>query len=327
MMRSRLLRIPLRPTASLFPRLNAVRSFSAEALEGRYPTHTLPPLPYENAEIAQNGLGSFMSGPAFSLAWTQYQTHLLRNLNDRTAETEWASRTLKDIILATAREPHHAALFNYASMAHNNHFFFKHLTPTPVAVPADLQRQLELSFGSLETLRREMVAVATAMFGPGYVWLVRVTQPGLPTAFKVLATYAAGSPYPAAHWRRQPVDMNTVPGAGEPGAYSDADLAVAKEYLGNTAAGAGSPRQQQQLLHRQTGAADAKAYAPGGTQLQPVLCVSTWEHAWLWDYGFAGKEQYANTWWEHVNWELVALEANVKTKDMSADAGLPKAGL
>lgn len=87
MMRSRLLRIPLRPTASLFPRLNAVRSFSAEALEGRYPTHTLPPLPYENAEIAQNGLGSFMSGPAFSLAWTQYQTHLLRNLNDRTAGT------------------------------------------------------------------------------------------------------------------------------------------------------------------------------------------------------------------------------------------------
>ncbi|KAL8653659.1 MAG: hypothetical protein Q9226_003758, partial [Calogaya cf. arnoldii] len=50
------------------------------------------------------------------------------------------------------------------------------------------------------------------MFGPGYVWLVKRTQASINESMKlsILATYNAGSPYPGAHFRQQPVDMNTA---------------------------------------------------------------------------------------------------------------------
>jgi Fe-Mn family superoxide dismutase len=193
-------------------------------------------------------------------------------------------------------------------MIHNNHFFFKHLSPTTVAVPAGLQASLEQSFGSMDTLRKEMVDTATSMFGPGFVWLVKTSQMGLPTAYKVLATYAAGSPYPGAHWRRQTVDMNTA--AGE---KSGPALENARRYIDSSAAAAGN----------RANAAAAKLSAPGGTDLQPLLCLNTWEHVWLWDYSFGlgqrgGKQAYAEAWWNKINWDLVYKEANIQRRMMSA---------
>ncbi len=210
-------------------------------------------------------------------------------------------------MLGNARDPAMAPLFNYASMAHNNHFFFKHLSPTPVEVPETLKAALEQSFGSMETLRREMIYTAAGMFGPGFVWLVKTSQPGLPNAFKVLATYAAGSPYPGAHWRRQAVDMNT-----EAGEKSEPALETARLYLNSSAYGAGRKP------------AAKPGMAPGGTDLQPLLCLNTWEHVWLWDYGFGlgnvsgGKLAYTEGWWKKINWELVNKEANLGRVQMSA---------
>lgn len=38
---------------------------------------------------------------------------------------------VKAILVHTARDPANAALFNYASMAFNNHFFFKYIVSAP----------------------------------------------------------------------------------------------------------------------------------------------------------------------------------------------------
>ncbi|KAL2138072.1 hypothetical protein VTI28DRAFT_7553 [Corynascus sepedonium] len=313
MLRPRL-RIPLRPrvgtpaTSTLLPLAYRARSM-----------HALAPLEYNlKNEASQNGISDFLSPAAFNIAWTQYQTHLLEKLNALTAESDYESRHVKDIMLSTARDPADAPLFNYASMIHNNHFFFKHLTPKPVEIPEVLRGHLERSFGSIETLRREMVYTAASMFGPGFVWLVKTSQPGLPVAFKVLATYAAGSPYPAAHWRRQEVDMNTAAGAA-----TDAGVEAGKSYLERTASGAGRRGGSNSAVAKKV------EHAPGGTDLLPVLCINTWEHVWLWDYGFGvgapdrGKLGYAEKWWKHVNWDLVLKEANVQRLEMSANMGAP----
>lgn len=201
---------------------------------------------------------------------------------------------LKSVLLETARDPELAHIFNYASAAHNNHFFFKHLAPAEVAIPATLRTQLELSFGSIETLRREMVNTAAAMFGPGFVWLV-LSQPrgGFPT-YKVLATYLAGSPYPGAHWRRQPNDMATAVGPTEPG------LQTARQYLEDTAYGQGNVS---------AAAARRKEIAPGGIDLFPVLCLNVWDHAYLRDYGVGKKLEFAERWWHFIDWEKVHEEA------------------
>lgn len=174
-------------------------------------------------------------------------------------------------------------------MAHNNHFFFKNLSPDPQPMPADLRRDLERSFSSIETLRREFVATANAMFGPGFVWLVH-TGPG---DFAVLPTYLAGSPYPAAHWRRQDVDMNTTGARGS-----------ASSWLKNT---------QGQGRDQVKGMPQKKEGAPpgGAAKITPLLCLNTWEHVWLRDYGVGlggegGKKAFAEAWWEAVDWESVA---------------------
>ncbi|KAH6854238.1 Manganese/iron superoxide dismutase [Chaetomium sp. MPI-CAGE-AT-0009] len=312
------LRIAMRPrigtpaTSNLLPLACQARSM-----------HSLVPLSYNlKDEATQNGISDFLSPAAFNIAWTQYQTHLLQKLNVLTAETEYESHHVKDILLSTARDPGSAPIFNHASMIHNNHFFFKHISPEPVAMPEPLRSRLEQSFGSIDTLRQEMVYTAAGMFGPGFVWLVKTAQAGLPVSFKVLATYAAGSPYPAAHWRRQEHDMNTAAGAG-----TEAGIEAGRAYLDRTAYGAGSRR----VAGPGSVTARRVAHAPGGTDLLPVLCINTWEHVWLWDYGFGvgapdrGKLGYAEKWWKHVNWDLVQKEADLQRLEMSANAGAPAA--
>lgn len=234
--------------------------------------------------------------------------------------TEYEEKDVKTIVINTSRDPALASLFNHASMAHNNEFFFRTLSPAPPAsgesrpttesgigatatpVPSALHAALDQSFSSLETLRREFVATAMAMFGPGFVWLVRLNNlPGRPDAFRLLTTYLAGSPYPGAHARRQGVDMNTVGGAGA----SPAARQPAESYLA----------QQARALGRGATMGE-KAVAPGGVDLVPVLCLNTWEHVWLTDYGVGaggkgGKRAFVEKWWDRINWNEVSALANL----------------
>jgi Fe-Mn family superoxide dismutase len=181
----------------------------------------------------------------------------------------------------TAREPNQAPIFNHASMAHNNHFFFQGLAPGGTPMPDDLRRELEASFSSIDSLRLEFIVTASAMFGPGFVWLVKAG----PGDYRLLPTYLAGSPYPGAHWRMQSTDMNTVGNDGS-----------ARPFLRNQLLGAG---------RRRTG-----DLPPGGIELEPLLCLNTWEHAWLLDWGMGvdgkgGKAAYVDAWWNSVDWEKV----------------------
>ena len=45
-----------------------------------------------------------------------------------------------DIAVATARQPDQASIFNYASQAYNNHFFFQGLVSFPPVLPLSLQQ-------------------------------------------------------------------------------------------------------------------------------------------------------------------------------------------
>lgn len=219
----------------------------------------------------------------------------------------------RQIISKTAREPSYAPIFNYASMAHNTHFFFENLkareepqadgSDAPNPIPEKLKTALEGSFSSMETLRLEMSTIANAMFGPGFVWLVKIRKLN---EFRILTTYLAGSPYPDAHWRRQPIDNNTIEGPS-----SAEKTGLSQEFFGRTQLGAGADNGSQW----------AKNLAPGGIDVTPVLCLNTWEHVWLRDYGvgaggFGGKRQFVENWWHCINWENVMEHAQLKDRDM-----------
>ncbi|KAJ5032560.1 uncharacterized protein L3040_009161 [Drepanopeziza brunnea f. sp. 'multigermtubi'] len=242
----------------------------------------------------KDGVPGLLSVHGFDMAWTQYQSLMIDKLN-LVAVGETANQKTETIAIRYARDPASAPIFNYASMAFNNHFFFESLSSTGIVpIPEILRLELEKSFGSIETLRKEFIATANAMFGPGFVWLMRSPR----GKYSLLCTYLAGSPFPAAHYRQQPVDMNT-----EDRTVSESIRRLQREGASNQV-GAHGPLSQGK-------------FAPGGADLTPVLCINTWEHVYLADYGVGaggvgGKKAYAQSWWYAIDWQVVTNRAGPK---------------
>ncbi|KAI9823735.1 MAG: hypothetical protein M1832_002292 [Thelocarpon impressellum] len=256
--------------------------------------HHVPPLTHD-ASFKASGVPGMLSAEGFDMAWTQYQGLMVDRLNQFTAGTPDEGATAKTLLLNSARQADKAALFNHASMAHNNHFFFNCLSPATTAMPTQLANQLTADFSSLATLRAEMLATANALFGPGFVWLVHTTSP-IPQ-YRLLTTYLAGSPYAGAHHRRQPADLSAHTAASL-GGLSGADYA--RQTTVQNTAGAFGPSSQT----------PSARVPPGGVSLVPVLCVNAWEHVWLRDWGVGGKRAFLEAWWDRIDWTVVSGNAD-----------------
>ncbi|CAG8980935.1 hypothetical protein HYALB_00003794 [Hymenoscyphus albidus] len=279
--------------SSLAPRIGRAlfKQPSASSLLPRRFLHAVPPL---DASFSRDGVPGLLSVDGFNIAWTQYQHMMVQKLNLLLAESPGDLVIQpKTILEKYARNPNQAPTFNHASMAHNNHFFFQTLSTIkePRPIPSYLKSKLEESFSSIDTLRREFVNTACAMFGPGFVWLM-VDRSG---KYKLLCTYLAGSPYAKAHFRRQSVDMNTED-KSIPEAVRRANSQQPVNGVGAHGPSSGSKLQ----------------LPPGGAEFEPVLCINTWEHVYLRDYGVANKREYVENWWEVIDWNVVAQNAGVQ---------------
>ncbi|KAH8700146.1 putative Fe superoxide dismutase [Talaromyces proteolyticus] len=248
--------------------------------------HRVPQLTYES-RFAQNGVPDLLSPEAFDLAWIQYQKHLVDKLNLLTQDTVDADIDTLTLVKKYAKRREMAHVFNYASMAHNNHFFFNRLAPVEVPMSPQLMSDMSDSASSPESLKQDFLAAASAQFGPGFVWLVSQEEGGL---LRILSTYNTGTPYPEAFARQQSVDMNTEPPA---------------------------PASKKGWGFNNTGA--SPVLAPGGRMVTPLLCVNTWEHVWLMNYGVGGKDEYLERWWSRVDWNAVEdAHKGCKGYDMSS---------
>ncbi|KAJ8103275.1 Manganese/iron superoxide dismutase [Lipomyces tetrasporus] len=227
----------------------------------------------------ENGIPPFMTKETFNLAWVGYQEYLAKELTKRTRETRFSSMTPFKIVVATALHADQAALFNFASLTHNNHFFFDSLRGPDA--PADTTEPLpavfnaiEESFTNVEELKAHMSGIAEAMCGNGYVWLLQSPKKRL----YVTATYNAGTPYGVEH--AQDFDFNSP---------------FSRSRLSNVA------QRQQNLLDRE----DAIEGKP-----MPLLCINVWQHMYLNDYGFGGKAKYFENWWNSIDWLKVEARLN-----------------
>ena len=153
-------------------------------------------------------------------------------------------------------------------------------SPASTVIPDRLEMVIQDTSSSVESLKMDFLATANAMFGPGFVWLVKnLDREG---TLNILCTYNAGTPYPNAYARRQSVDMSTF---GPFGPRTD---------LGNRHAGSMG-------VH----AANQTKLALGAAKILPLLGVNTWEHVWMMDYGISGKAEYLERWWAKINWDAV----------------------
>ncbi|MCJ1399657.1 hypothetical protein MMC11_002859 [Xylographa trunciseda] len=300
--------------------LRAVSSVSKSPIvirssQRRHAGHQVPRLTH--GELFQKeGVDDLLSTEGYDIAWTQYQGHLVAKLNALTAHTSDEHALTKSLAIKYARDPSKASLFNYASMAHNNFQFFSTLSPKPTQPSTSLLTLIDRSFSSLPSLRTTFLATANALFGPGFVWLVRLTNPPTTSAalpLAILTTYIAGSPYPGAHFRLQPLDMATAPTNISSGTNP-------QSYALNL------PQQRPQGTAGMMGPwakADRKL-APGGQDLEVLLGVNTWEHVWLRDYGVGGKRLFLEKWWERIDWGVV--EANMSSVSVDGWSGKPLKG-
>ena|SRR5690554_1015566 len=136
-------------------------------------------------------------------------------------------------------------------------------------MPDALAQMIPYTWSSPEAFKTEFLATANAMFGSGWVWLVLDQGKHL----RILCTYNAGTPYGEAH-RRQDVDMNT------------------RQRLGTQAPGL--PEIGKSTFHQSM-----------NMWAQPLMNIKVWEHAWIDDYGVAGKQEYLENIWKAIDWKVV----------------------
>ena len=156
-----------------------------------------------------------------------------------------------------------------------------------------LESDLRESFGSIATLKEQMLDTANSMFGPGFVWLVKRKNRSYAKSysFAVMNTYIAGSPLKGAHHRLQSLDSSSRQMAD----FDD----LANAHIANKT----DPRSLQGL--RSKNEIKRVQTPPGGIEVIPTLCVNTWEHVWLPDWGIKGKEKFLEAWWETIDWDTV----------------------
>lgn len=162
----------------------------------------------------------------------------------------------------------------------------------------EMAKHIEDSFSSVESFRTTFIATADGMFGPGFVWLMKKSTNEL----AILTTYIAGTPYPGANFRRQPVDMNNVTTNILPTAppfvahqRTEAINTIVRDHA-SYAGHAGSFGPES--LH-------AQQWLAGDAKMEPLLAVSTWEHTFMPDHGPWGKREFLEKWWKKIDWERV----------------------
>lgn len=69
------------------------------------------------------------------------------------------------------------------------------------------------------------------------------------------------------------------------------------------------------------GAQAQRKIPPGGTTVMPVLCVNTWEHVWLYDFGIDGKRTFLKQWWNAIDWGVVQLMAPNEARSIGGGFG------
>lgn len=278
-----------------------------------------------NLEVSK-GVPGLLSPQGLDVAWTQYQTFLVDKLNNL-VESSADNLTLYELARNTDHNPDLAEINFYASQAYNNEFFFSSLKPSanrdadvspPSAadvakvdistelkynpLPEDHQSEDPLSrqsssaanaispeskqraafraaindsFDSDVAFRELLISRANATFGNGYVWLVQSVSQG-----------------------------------GQYGRLGSSSATSGGLFLVNTYnAGtpfAKQPLETQELRANSEAAQGMVAERDRPPALRPLLNINAWQHAYLTDYGVAGKRKYLENLFDCIDWNVLA---------------------
>ena len=125
---------------------------------------TLPELPY-----AIDALAPAISRETLEFHWGKHHQTYVNNLNNLVEGTDWAEKSLEEIILGAE-----GGLFNNAAQVYNHTFFWSSMTPQGGGEPQGaLKDALVATWGSVEAFVKAFSDAAAGNFGSGWTWLVK----------------------------------------------------------------------------------------------------------------------------------------------------------
>ena len=126
--------------------------------------HVLPELPY-----AQDALAPHISAETLEYHHGKHHQAYVNNLNNLIAGTEFADKSLEDIIKSAPA----GGLFNNAAQVWNHTFYWSSIKPGGGGQPSGaIAEAINGSFGSYDKFREEFANAAATQFGSGWAWLV-----------------------------------------------------------------------------------------------------------------------------------------------------------
>ncbi len=154
----------------------------------------LPELPY-----SRDALAPTISVETLEYHHDKHHAAYVANLNKLIAETEYADKTLEEIITSAA-----GGIFNNAAQIWNHTFYFNALSPNGGGEPASaLATAITNAFGSFADFRVKMTASAAGNFGSGWTWLVKNANGGL----EIVNTSNADNPLTDGHTPLLAIDV------------------------------------------------------------------------------------------------------------------------
>jgi Fe-Mn family superoxide dismutase len=156
--------------------------------------HELPALPYE-----MNALEPHISAETLEFHYGKHHQTYVTNLNNLTAEGEFAGASLEDIIMKSS-----GGVFNNAAQIWNHTFYWNCLSPNgggePTGAAADA---INAAFGSFDAFKEKFSTSAATNFGSGWTWLVK-NEDG---SVEIVNTTGAGTPMTAGQTALLTVDV------------------------------------------------------------------------------------------------------------------------
>lgn len=156
----------------------------------------LPALPY-----ADSALDPVVSARTVGFHYGKHHKAYVDKTNELIQNTEFAGRTLEEIVQKTAGNAAQVTLFNNAAQVWNHTFYWSCMKPSGGGAPGGaLARKIDAAFGSFDAFKKEFVNAALGQFGSGWAWLVKEGD-----AVKIVKTGNADTPI-----ARQQVPLITV---------------------------------------------------------------------------------------------------------------------
>ena len=133
----------------------------------------LPDLPYDYEALAP-----YMSAKTLHLHHDKHHQAYVTNLNNLIEGTEFAGKSLEEIVTGSYGDAAKQGIFNNAGQHWNHNLFWRIMKKGGGGNPGgELAKRIDDAFGSFEAFKEQFKTAGVTQFGSGWAWLARAGRP------------------------------------------------------------------------------------------------------------------------------------------------------